>query len=110
MKILIEIAGCLLMGLGLLHAAFPRYFRWREETQALDPPSNVSRALSGRPNLCGPRTHRIPQPSPPHTVHAADGASTRWLPVLTEAPWATQAPREPIGLPQNPQSRWATPL
>jgi hypothetical protein len=35
MKILLESAGCLLMGLGLLHAVFPRYFRWREETATL---------------------------------------------------------------------------
>jgi hypothetical protein len=35
MKSLIEAAGFLLMGLGLLHAVFPRYFRWREETAAL---------------------------------------------------------------------------
>jgi hypothetical protein len=35
MKILLESAGCLLMGLGLLHAVFPRYFRWREETASL---------------------------------------------------------------------------
>jgi hypothetical protein len=35
MKTLLESAGCLLMGLGLLHAVFPRYFRWREETATL---------------------------------------------------------------------------
>jgi hypothetical protein len=35
MKSLIEAAGFLLMGLGLLHAVFPRYFRWREETASL---------------------------------------------------------------------------
>ena len=35
MKTLLEIAGGLLMGLGLLHGVFPRYFRWREETAGL---------------------------------------------------------------------------
>ena len=35
MKSLIEAAGFLLMGLGLLHAVFPRYFRWRQETASL---------------------------------------------------------------------------
>lgn len=27
----LEIIGCLLVGLALLHGVFPRYFRWREE-------------------------------------------------------------------------------
>lgn len=27
----LEIIGCLLVGLALLHAVFPRYFRWHEE-------------------------------------------------------------------------------
>jgi hypothetical protein len=31
----LEITGILLMGLALLHAIFPRYFRWREETAGL---------------------------------------------------------------------------
>jgi hypothetical protein len=35
MQPLLEIAGFLLIGLGLLHAVFPRYFRWREETAGL---------------------------------------------------------------------------
>lgn len=35
MQILLETAGWLLIGLGLLHAVFPRYFRWREETAGL---------------------------------------------------------------------------
>ena len=35
MRSLLETAGILLMGLGLLHGAFPRYFRWREETAGL---------------------------------------------------------------------------
>ena len=37
MKTLLEIAGVLLIGLGLLHGVFPRYFRWREETADLTP-------------------------------------------------------------------------
>lgn len=35
MQILLETAGWLLIGLGLMHAVFPRYFRWREETAGL---------------------------------------------------------------------------
>jgi hypothetical protein len=35
MQTLLETAGWLLIGLGLLHAVFPRYFRWREETAGL---------------------------------------------------------------------------
>ena len=35
MKTLIEITGCLLIALALLHAVFPRHFRWREETASL---------------------------------------------------------------------------
>lgn len=31
----IEITGGLLMALALLHAVFPRYFRWKEETAGL---------------------------------------------------------------------------
>lgn len=32
---LLEITGGLLIALALLHAVFPRYFRWREETAGL---------------------------------------------------------------------------
>ena len=32
----LEITGALLIGLALLHAVFPRYFRWREETAGLN--------------------------------------------------------------------------
>jgi hypothetical protein len=35
MKTLLEITGGLLMALALLHAVFPRYFRWKEETAEL---------------------------------------------------------------------------
>jgi hypothetical protein len=35
MKLLLEITGGLLMALALLHAVFPRYFRWKEETAGL---------------------------------------------------------------------------
>lgn len=35
MQTSLEITGHLLLGLALLHAVFPRYFRWREETSAL---------------------------------------------------------------------------
>lgn len=35
MKTLIEITGGLLIALALLHVAFPRRFRWREETAGL---------------------------------------------------------------------------
>ena len=35
MQTLLEITGCLLIGLALLHAVFPRHFRWREETAGL---------------------------------------------------------------------------
>lgn len=35
MQTLLEITGGLLMGLALLHAVFPRYFRWNEETIGL---------------------------------------------------------------------------
>ena len=35
MQTLLEITGGLLIGLALLHAIFPRYFRWREETTGL---------------------------------------------------------------------------
>jgi hydrogenase-4 membrane subunit HyfE len=35
MQTLLEITGGLLIGLALLHAVFPRYFRWREETTGL---------------------------------------------------------------------------
>ena len=35
MKTPIEITGGLLIALALLHLAFPRYFRWKEETAAL---------------------------------------------------------------------------
>jgi len=35
MQTLLEITGGLLMGLALLHAVFPRYFRWKEETAGL---------------------------------------------------------------------------
>lgn len=35
MQTLLEITGSLLMGLALLHAVFPRYFRWKEETAGL---------------------------------------------------------------------------
>ncbi len=35
MQTLLETAGWLLIGLGLLHAVFPRHFRWREETAGL---------------------------------------------------------------------------
>lgn len=35
MKILIETSGALLIALALMHAAFPRRFRWREETASL---------------------------------------------------------------------------
>ncbi len=35
MKPLLEITGGMLMALALLHAVFPRYFRWREETAGL---------------------------------------------------------------------------
>ncbi len=31
----LQITGAVLMALGLVHAAFPRYFRWREETAGL---------------------------------------------------------------------------
>lgn len=31
----LQITGAVLMALGLAHAAFPRHFRWREETAAL---------------------------------------------------------------------------
>jgi hypothetical protein len=31
----LEITGSLLIGLALLHAVFPRYFRWKEETAGL---------------------------------------------------------------------------
>lgn len=33
----LEIAGVLLVGLALSHAAFPAYFRWREELASLQP-------------------------------------------------------------------------
>jgi hypothetical protein len=36
MQTLLEITGGLLMALALLHAIFPRYFRWREETAGLN--------------------------------------------------------------------------
>ena len=32
----LEITGALLIGLALLHAVFPRHFRWREETAGLN--------------------------------------------------------------------------
>lgn len=32
----LEITGALLIALALLHAVFPRYFRWREETAGLN--------------------------------------------------------------------------
>ncbi len=32
----LEIAGCILIALALLHAAFPRKFRWREMLQNVD--------------------------------------------------------------------------
>ncbi|MCU0751951.1 MAG: hypothetical protein MUF86_12410 [Akkermansiaceae bacterium] len=35
MKALLEITGGLLMALALMHAVFPRYFRWKEETAGL---------------------------------------------------------------------------
>lgn len=35
MQTSLEITGGLLIGLALLHAVFPRYFRWREETAGL---------------------------------------------------------------------------
>lgn len=35
MRTPLEITGGLLMGLALLHAVFPRYFRWKEETAGL---------------------------------------------------------------------------
>ena len=35
MKTLIEITGGILIALALLHAIFPRYFRWKEETATL---------------------------------------------------------------------------
>jgi len=35
MKPLLEITGGLLIALALLHAIFPRYFRWKEETATL---------------------------------------------------------------------------
>ncbi|MEM1084057.1 MAG: hypothetical protein AAGI48_08020 [Verrucomicrobiota bacterium] len=35
MRLQIEIAGVLLIGLALIHAVFPRYFRWREELACL---------------------------------------------------------------------------
>lgn len=35
MQTFLEITGGLLMALALLHAVFPRYFRWKEETAAL---------------------------------------------------------------------------
>jgi hypothetical protein len=35
MKILLESTGVLLIALALLHAVFPRRFRWREETASL---------------------------------------------------------------------------
>lgn len=35
MQTLLEITGGLLIGLALLHAVFPRYFRWKEETGGL---------------------------------------------------------------------------
>ena len=35
MQTLIEITGYLLIALALLHAVFPRHFRWREETAGL---------------------------------------------------------------------------
>ena len=35
MQTLLEINGGLQMGLALLHAVFPRYFRWKEESAAL---------------------------------------------------------------------------
>jgi hypothetical protein len=34
MQTLLEITGGLLIGLALLHAIFPRYFRWKEESAA----------------------------------------------------------------------------
>jgi len=36
MQTVLEITGGLLIGLALLHAVFPRYFRWKEETAALN--------------------------------------------------------------------------
>jgi hypothetical protein len=35
MKVLLEITGCALIALAMLHAMFPRRFRWREETAGL---------------------------------------------------------------------------
>jgi hypothetical protein len=35
MKALLEITGGLLIALALLHAVFPRYFRWKQETASL---------------------------------------------------------------------------
>jgi len=35
MKILLETTGALLIALALLHAVFPKRFRWREETASL---------------------------------------------------------------------------
>lgn len=35
MKVLLEITGGLLIALALLHAVFPRYFRWKQETASL---------------------------------------------------------------------------
>jgi hypothetical protein len=35
MQTALEITGGLLIGLALLHAVFPRYFRWKEETAGL---------------------------------------------------------------------------
>jgi hypothetical protein len=37
MELLLKISGWLMIGLALLHAAFPRHFKWREELSTITP-------------------------------------------------------------------------
>lgn len=36
MELLLEISGVLMIGLALLHAIFPRYFKWKEELRPIN--------------------------------------------------------------------------